>query len=307
MSRQLSFVLSFTLLWLSGAALAADNDETRLKPFVLAGTTSGTLQDAARDTRAKLKAGGFDVVGEVSPYEGTTILVVTNASLKNAAAQTKFGAYGAVQRITLSKVGEQIQIAYTNPLYMANAYRMKSDLADVRAALAKAIGDEGEYGSEKGLTAKKLRKYHYKFLMPYFDEPLKLVEFSSHEAALKAVEAALAKNAGGVTKVYRVDIPGKKESVFGVKISGSEEECSGDKYIMERIDFKPMKSSGHLPYEMLVSGTMVYALPAEFRIAISFPDLSMMGSNSFASIMCAPNSLEAALTLAAGGTPGDDF
>ena len=70
---------------------------------------------------------------------------------------------------------------------------------------------------------------------------------------------------------------------------------------MERIDFKPLKSSGHLPYEMVVSGGKVYALPAEFRIAINFPDLSMIGSNRFASIMCAPGSIEEALTLAAGG------
>ena len=71
---------------------------------------------------------------------------------------------------------------------------------------------------------------------------------------------------------------------------------------MEKIDFKAIKSSGHLPYEMVISGNKVYALPAEFRIAISFPDLSMMGSNSFASIMCAPNAIKSALTFGAGGT-----
>jgi hypothetical protein len=51
----------------------------------------------------------------------------------------------------------------------------------------------------------------------------------------------------------------------------------------------------------------VYTLPAEFRIAISFPDLSMMGSNSFASIMCAPNAIKTALTKASGGTESSNW
>ena len=60
------------------------------------------------------------------------------------------------------------------------------------------------------------------------------------------------------------------------------------------------KRNGELP--KIIVGKKAFALPAEFRIAISFPDLSMMGSNSFASIMCAPSAIESALTLAAGGS-----
>jgi hypothetical protein len=78
-------------------------------------------------------------------------------------------------------------------------------------------------------------------------------------------------------------------------------DCSGDNYIMEKIDFKKLKSTGHLPYEIVISKGTVYALPAEFRIAISFPDLSMMGDNSFMSIMCAPLAIQEALTTAVGG------
>ena len=116
-------------------------------------------------------------------------------------------------------------------------------------------------------------------------------------------EAALAAQKGGVSKVYRIDIPGKEQTLYGVHIHGSDSitKCAGDQYIMERIDFKDVKSTPHLPYEMLVVGGTVYALPAEFRIAISFPDLSMVGSNSFASIMCAPTAIESALTEGAGG------
>jgi len=65
---------------------------------------------------------------------------------------------------------------------------------------------------------------------------------------------------------------------------------------MDYIDFADVKSTAHLPYEVLVSGNRVYHLFARFRIAISFPDLSMMGSNSFMSIMSAPGAIKDALT-----------
>jgi hypothetical protein len=122
------------------------------------------------------------------------------------------------------------------------------------------------------------------------------------------VESALAAGKGGVKKVYRIDLPGKEATIFGVNMLGNSDttECAGDKYIMDRIDFKDTKSLGHLPYEIVVKGKNAYALRAEFRIAISFPDLSMVGSNSFASIMCAPSAIEAALTKGAGGKAESD-
>ena len=43
------------------------------------------------------------------------------------------------------------------------------------------------------------------------------------------------------------------------------------------------------------------ALYARFRIAISFPDLSMMGANSFMNIMKSPEAIREALALTAGG------
>jgi hypothetical protein len=136
------------------------------------------------------------------------------------------------------------------------------------------------------------------FGMEYFDDPSVLARYDSYQQAVAAVEQALAAGKGGVGKVYRIDVPGKDETVFGVSLS---EGCSGDKFIMEKIDFKPRRSTAHLPYEMLVSGNTVYALYARFRIAINFPDLKMMGDNSFFKIMCAPRAIEEALTLAAGG------
>jgi len=251
------------------------------------------------DVKQKLSAAGFEVVGEYSPYATAHIIVVTNDGLKMNAAKSEHGGYGAGQRVSITQVDDEVQVAYTNPVYWANAYRMEGDLSAVAAQLEKVLGKVEDFGSKKGLTAKKLRKYHYMFGMEYFDEPSELAKYENYQAALKAVEAGLTAGKGGVTQVYRIDIPGKDETVFGVAIDNSV-ECSGDEYIMNEIDFKPLRSTPHLPYEMLVSGDEVYALYARFRIAISFPDLSMMGSHSFMSIMCAPKAIEKALEKVVG-------
>jgi hypothetical protein len=84
--------------------------------------------------------------------------------------------------------------------------------------------------------------------------------------------------------------------VFGVALKGEgDNKYMDDQYIMKEIDFRDVKSTAHLPYEVLVSGNKVYALYARFRIAIDFPDLSMMGKNSFMNIMRAPEAIRKAL------------
>ena len=292
------FAVSMVLV--STAAMA---DEVLLKPFVLASQGPGTVADKVAASKKALTANGFTVVGDYSPYPDAEVVVVTNDELKNNAAQSEHGGFGAIQRVAVTKVGNDIQVSYTNPVYMANAYRMQGDLKDVAAKLQTALGKVKDFGA-KGLSADDLRHYHYMFGMEYFTDPSVLGTFGSYKEAVAAVEKGLASNKVGVSKVYRVDIPGKDESVFGVgmKVPSGGNKNMDDKYIMSEIDFKDIRSTAHLPYEVLVSGNKVIALYARFRIAISFPDLSMMGSHSFMNIMGAPEAIRKALTqvVAAG-------
>ena len=287
----------------AGCALA---DEI-LMPFVLAGTSSDDVKTVAAATKSKLTGAGFEIVGEYSPYDGADIIIVTTDALKAAAAKSDFGAYGAAQRVSVTRNGDRTEIAYTNPVYMAAAYRMASDLSDIRAQLEGALGAEMDYGSEKELTAEDLGKYHYTVMMEYFDDPSELAEYDSQEEALKAVNDSLAAGLGGTEKVYQIDIPGKDESVIGVALKGKNaEDCSSDGYIMSRIDKGTPRSTAHLPYEIVVSDGTAYALFARFRIAINWPHLPMVASESgatFMSIMCAPGAIEEALIEASGETP----
>jgi hypothetical protein len=296
-------------LFISGALLAlsfgnAFADEV-LKPFVLGYKTNGDIQAVTDEVKGKVESAGFEIAGTYSPYDGAVVIAITNDKLKADAASSEFGGYAAGQRVTVTQVGEEIQVSYTNPMYFANTYRLE-DTSGAEAALASlegALGKETIYGTgDKQLSANDLRKYHYMFGMEYFDDPSELAEYDSQDEAIAAVEKGLAEGRGGATKVYRIDIPGKDETVFGVALNDSG--CSGDEYIMSRVDKEAIRSTGHLPYEILVSDGNVYALYARFRIAISYPHLPMIQSDTgatFFNIMCAPNAIEEALIKAAGG------
>ena len=145
-------------------------------------------------------------------------------------------------------------------------------------------------------------KYHYTFGMEYFDDPYELASYDSHKAAVDALEKNLAAGVAGVTKVYRLDLS-KDVTIFGVaRKAPSEAELDMDEtHIMKEIDFEELKATAYLPYEIMVDGKDVVALHMRFRAAVHFPDLKMMGSNSFMNLMASPNAIEKALAQVAGG------
>lgn len=292
----------------SMASLVA-NAAGEMKPFILGSTGTGAVADKVAGVKKSLTDNGFEVVGEYSPYETAHIIIVTNDALKKAAASHERGGYVAAQRVAITQVGDQLQITYTNPPYMAAAYHVKGDMAAVAKALKTALGEVKEYGPENGMDVEDIAGYHYTFGMEYFDEPIELAEYDSHEQAVAAVQKGLAAHAGGTTQVYRIDIPGTKQTLFGVAMSSKDtgNKYMDDAFIMSEIDFKEVRSTAHLPYEILVSGDEVEALHARFRIAINFPDLSMMGDNSFMNIMPSPDAIKESLTKASGGKVKDNF
>jgi hypothetical protein len=280
----------------ASAVAARAADEPKMKPFVLASRGAGELAKTAEEVRGKLGAAGFTIAGSYAPYPGAVVLAVTSDELRAAAAQVPAGGYAAAQRVSVTKVGAEVQVAYTNPRYMAVAYRLKSDLSAVAGKLSQALGTVEEYGPPEGLRTKDLGRYRYMFGMPRFDDPWKLAFYGSHAEAVAAVDGALAAKRGKTQLVYKIDVS-PEQTVYGVALGDG---CGADASVMKEIDFKPLRSTGHLPYELLVTGSEVRALHAKFRIAVNFPDLSMMGEHSFMKIMCAPDSIEAALAAAAG-------
>ncbi len=300
---------SYLLALVVGLAATAAQAAEKYLPFALASNEAGSIADKIAPTKKALTDNGFEIAGEYSPYKGALIIVVTNDELKKAAASHSRGGYVAAQRISLTEVGGKVQVSYTNPFYMARAYHIKSTkLPKTTAALKAALGHKQDFGPDKGLTERKLGKYHYTFGMEYFDEPLELATHGSHDKAVSIIEKNLGAKLGGATQVYRIDIPGTKQTLFGVGMRAPNEgkKYMDESFIMSEIDFKPLRSTAHLPYEILVVGNDTEALHARFRIAINFPDLSMMGSNSFMNIMPTPDAIRDVLKAVAGGKDEED-
>lgn len=247
----------------------------RIQPFILGSSGTGDFADAVSDTKSKLSGAGFDVVGTHAPYSGAEIIVFTSDEMKAAATKSERGGYGAAMRVSVTDNGGNIEVAYTNPKYWANAYRLNDQLDTVSTKLASALGSEKQFSSgDKELTAEDMRKYHYTFMMEYFDDPSDLAEYNSHAEGVKTIEANLAAGKGAATQIYKIslgkDTEGEEMTLIGVGLKGkTAEDCSGDEYIMSRIDKDTPRSTAHLPYEILVYGDEAEALYGRFRIALS--------------------------------------
>jgi hypothetical protein len=280
--RSIAWAFGLACLFLLAAGTASAEP---LKPFVLGKAQGADLTTAVDNTRVALENAGFSVVGEYAPYGGAHVIAVTNDELKSVAGESEYGGFGAAQRVAITDTGSDIQVTYANPPYVAAAFRMASDLAPVARDLEAALGATRTFGSEEGLTADALRKYHYMFAMPYFDDVEELGSFASYGEAVTTIEQRLKAGTADTAFVYRIDIPGKGETVFGVGIGSGD---GADEAVMGVTDTGDLKHTAHLPYQILVTGNEAIALPGKFRIAVSFPDLGM---GTFMRISNAPGAI----------------
>lgn len=292
-----------TLLYVAGLAVALLASPTagaggNLKPYVLASESSEPINSVAETVRTKLQKDGFSVVGEYDPYDGVHILVATHPELKALAAKEPNMVYLLGLRIAITARNDKTQVSFINPEYYRNAYRVNTSLQGIYEKLVVTLGKVKDFGAI-GVDTEKLRNYNYAFGMEYFNDAVLLATHKSHAEALQAVNTALKEKRGGVAKVYEVAHTEGSLAVIGVNMTDG---MSGDHAVMKTIDVQSPFHSAHLPYEMAVIGNQVFALHPRFRIAISFPDLKMVGDHGFMKLMKTPEAVEKALTLAAGGT-----
>jgi hypothetical protein len=278
-------------------AAATAQDEAAYRPFVLASVSESGLAQQTAATTAALEAAGFTVVGHYAPLNQTQVIVVTSPELQAVAAGSGRGGYGAVQRVGLTERDGKTEVTFVNPLYIQHAYRLGGDLQPVLDRLVGALGRVEEFGAKKGLSAGKLAKYHYMVGMQRFDDPSELGSFDSHEAAVAAVEQGLARAGDALTQVYRIDIPGTQQTLFGVgmQATGEADLAIDAAHQLAIVDFEGPAKVAYFPYEILVNGPDVEALHMRFRMAVHFPDLSMMGEHGFTKLMASPGATEKAL------------
>lgn len=292
--KRLGYFLAAACMLAASMAVAED---TTYKPFVLASSEPGLLEERAGETVDALEAAGFRLVGQYAPVPDSRVLVVTSDALLEAAAASDRGGYAAGQRVSVSQVEERVEVAFVNPVYLQHAYRLEADLGPVRTALVDALGHVRDCGGgNKKMTARRLGKYRYMMGMQQFDDPSELGRFDSFEAAVAAVLGGLEASDNGLELVYRIDVPGKEQAVIGIGMSSDDP----DRHIDEAeqlavVDFEGCRKRAYFPYEVLVNGNEVEALHMRFRMAVHFPNLSMMGSHGFTKLMPYPGDIEEAL------------
>jgi hypothetical protein len=270
-----------------------------LKPYILGTTSSGTIEEAKALTKSGLENAGFTIVGEYMPVEDASrwVIVISHPALDNA-VKTVGGLTGfaSTLRLALTKEESIINISYTNPPYWGNAYfrddfdKVASDYSKIEAAFKQSVANVGEakgtpFGSEEGEEIEDLRKYHYMFGMPYFDETKDFGDFNTYEAAIEKIEKSLKWGKPGLKLIYRHDVPGTKLTLYGFGLSGE----TGEGNFMPKIDLTTPKHTAFLPYELLVKDNEVHMLHGRFRIALSFPDLTM---RTFTKIMSTPGDIQ---------------
>jgi hypothetical protein len=194
--------------------------------------------------------------------------------------------------LTVSETGTEISLQ--NPEYWGNAYLQdeypiaESTFKELLSRLLDAFSSGSSniaFGSSQEFSAEDLREYHYMFSMPYFEDQVELGEFESHDQALETIEKNL-RNSDNCIKVFRQTIGNRETVLYGIGLKGD----TGEGHFLPIIDIAEHKHTAFLPYELLVKGNKVYMLHGRFRIAVSFPDLTMM---TFGKIMSTPGDIEA--------------
>ncbi len=269
------------------------------QPYTIGVKSKNSIRELKSLVSEKLNEQSLIVVGEYMPAKDNNrwIIIVTHKELQQA-AQSLGGLRGfaLTLRVAITVDGNGTIISFTTPEYWGRAYyqddysKVAKHYKNVQNAFVMAMTSLGNYdgtgfGSKKGLDEKDLLKYHYMLGMPYFDDNVELGEFDNQSEAIKKIDANLKKGVPNVTLVYKVESPDRKMALYGFALGGE----NGETKFLPIIDISSPKHTAFLPYEVLVVDGKAYMLHGRFRIALSFPDLTM---GTFTKIMSTPGDIE---------------
>lgn len=265
-----------------------------LAPYIKVGTSKSTIAQETDRVNQALQEMGFEIVGSYSPAGNSNFNVIafTRSDLQTAVLNVKDrGALASVLKVGLKSNGTETTISYLNPKYIFNAYLLddytkhKEILSKVAQDVDVAMSPLGSTNQGFGgsLTPEKLRKYHYKMMMPYFTDPVELQEFSSFEKGVEIIEKNLISNKGNTKLVYKIEYKENDTCVFGI---GLMDKNTGEAH------FLPIIGDDHIaamPYEIILQGKTATMLHGRYRIALLWPELSM---GTFMKIMSTPGDIE---------------
>ena len=271
------------------------NAQEYVSPYIKVGSVASDVNTTKQNIKTLLKANHFNVLGTYHPAgkSSLAVIVFTRKDLKNSVLNHKDrGALAAAQKIGLKRVKGQTIISYTNPDYFLRAYlgddyqKNKSVYQKFHKDLKTALSGFGQEfkpfgGKEK---AAKLKKYHYKIMMPYFSDPINLKKYNSYEEGYQTILNNLKNHKSGTALVYKIVYPSKHIAVFGVALKGTG--SGSESTFLPKIGTDNVAA---MPYEIILQGNQASMLHGKYRLAVSWPELSM---GTFMRIVSTPGSIE---------------
>ncbi len=258
------------------------------------GTSTESIGDAISTVKTVLQDSGFKIIGEYNPGNSENLAVVcyTRTDLENIALDfADRGSLAAALKIGLKKEGNSVKISMLNPMYLFYGYfiegvdKHEEELAKISEDAKNAMGKIGSDFTPFGgaLSKKELQKYHYKVMMPYFKDAEELNEFASFDEGLKIIQNNLKNGKGDTKKVYELIYSDKKIAVFGVALLNAED---GEPKFLPIVGEENIAA---MPYEIILQGNTASILPGKFRLALSWPELTM---GTFMKIMSTPGDIK---------------
>jgi len=265
-----------------------------IAPYIRVTNSTENIQQVSKKVIATLKENSFTILGSYHPSNKSNLKVITftKSSVMNTVVKIKDrGALAAVFKIGMQKKNGKVVVSYTNPEYIFRAYlgdnyKIYKNVfdkfsGDLKLAMKSLGNDFVAFGGT--VKANKLKKYHYKIMMPYFSDPIKLKEFSSFDEGVRVIQNNLNAKKGKTKLVYKLIYKSKKVAVFGIGLLDTED---GEPNFLPKIGQSHLAA---LPYEIILQGKTATMLHGKYRIALFWPELSM---GTFMKIMSTPGDIE---------------
>ena len=253
----------------------------------------GDMSSMSQQMQDQIRNDGFQIIGQyqVADRDDLLVLCFTRDDLKKACEDFEDrGALASVLKVALRKVNDSVELSILHPNYMFYAYfgddyktqapALKKIDQDAKNLLS-GFGKARSFGG--GLTAEDLEKYHYKVMMPYFDDPVELEEYASFEEGLKYIQTKISNSGSNIKLVYKLVDEKKQTAVFGIGLLDAE---------LGEPTFLPIIGERHIaamPYDIILQGNTVSMLHGKYRFALYWPELTM---GTFMKIMSTPGDVE---------------
>ncbi|WP_303924414.1 hypothetical protein [Draconibacterium sediminis] len=284
-------IFLLTLIYLFTFSAIQAQDES---PYLLINKSDESLAKGITKIKSALSESGFKILGEYNPAQSENLAVVcyTHPKLEEIALNfSDRGALASALKVGLKKEGETLKISMTNPMYLFYAYfvdgvdEQEKALRSISDQAIKAMKNIGTMEVPFGgtLEKKKLQKYHYKVMMPYFTDAEELKTFDSFDEGLKTIQQNLKAGKGETEKVYELVYTDKEVAVWGVALKNAED---GEAHFLPIIGDEHVAA---MPYEIILQGNTASILPGKYRIALHWPELTM---GTFMKIMSTPGDIK---------------